>query len=114
MSLGHGSPHPDVKVAGSPIVVPRHRSGSRIPGGRTGLIAAAVAATVVLGGAGALALTVGSDDGDDSAMVAPAQVAPDMAADAQRLTDAERRKLMVDRALRAARQDAIERPALAV
>jgi hypothetical protein len=68
---------------------------------------------VVLGGAGALALTAGSDDGDE-AMVAPAQVAPDMAADAQRLTDAERRKLTVDRALRAARQDAIERPALAV
>jgi hypothetical protein len=111
-----------VKVAGSPQSAASGRepgsglriAGRRVPGGRIGLIAAAAAATVVLGGGGALALTAGGD-GAENSTVAPARLAPSMAADAaQHPAAEERRKLMIDRAARAARRDAAKPPVLAV
>jgi hypothetical protein len=116
-----------VKVAGEPEPPERPSepepgksgpriAGRRIPGGRTGLIAAATAATVILGGAGALVVTnLGDDGGGENATVAPARVASSMAADAAKYpSEAERRKMMVDRASRAARRDAAKPPNLAV
>jgi hypothetical protein len=89
-------------------------AGLRIPGGRPGLIATVTAAAVLIGGGGALALS-GSDDGADTGTVAPARVASGLAADAMRgPTEVQSRKLLADRASRAARRDAAKRPVLAV
>ncbi|HEY7484390.1 MAG TPA: lytic transglycosylase domain-containing protein [Streptosporangiaceae bacterium] len=126
MVIGPGPHQSDVKVAGSPLTEePAPRSdepaptgpriaGVRIPGGRTGLIAAAAAVVVLAGGGGAMALTSGGGDGE-TGTVAPARLAPSIAADAMRQpTEEQNRKLMADRASRAARRDAAKPPVLAV
>jgi hypothetical protein len=88
--------------------------GRRRPSGKSGLIAAAAAVTVLAGGGTALALT-GSDEGDETVTVSPARVAPQLAADAMRgPTEAQTRRMLADRAARAARRDAAKRPVLAV
>lgn len=92
----------------------RGRPGLRRPSGKTSLIAGAAALTVLVGGGTAMALT-GSDDGGETATVAPARVAPQIAADAMRgPSEAQSRRMLTDRAARAARRDAARRPVLAV
>jgi hypothetical protein len=88
--------------------------GRRLPGGKTSLIAVAATVTVLAGGGAALALT-GSDDGGETGTVSPARVAPQIAADAMRAPSAaQTRRMLTDRAARAARRDAAKRPVLAV
>lgn len=126
MTIGTGpQAFPDVKVAGDPPLDERPRSRThlagipvphlRIPGGRTGLIVTAAVA-VLAGGGGALALTAsGGDGGGDTGTVGPAKVVPDIAVDAMREpAAAQSRKLVADRASRAARREAVKRPVLAV
>jgi hypothetical protein len=88
--------------------------GLRRPSGKTSLIAATAALTVLIGGGAALALT-GSDDGGETGTVGPARVAGQMAADAMRQpSEAQARRTLADRAARAARRDAAKRPVLGV
>ncbi|HEX6467668.1 MAG TPA: lytic transglycosylase domain-containing protein [Streptosporangiaceae bacterium] len=87
----------------------------RVPGGKGTLVAAAAAVTVLAGGGGALALTGSGGDGGDTATVAPARAAPQVAADAMRRpAEVAGRKVLAERASRAAREDAAKRPVLAV
>ncbi|HEU5161447.1 MAG TPA: lytic transglycosylase domain-containing protein [Streptosporangiaceae bacterium] len=136
MTFGRGHLHADVKVAGSPPPdeqpppprSARHSAlgppdlaggspdlpGPRMPARKTGLIAAAAAVTVLVGGGTALALTGGGEDGE-SGTVAPARAASGIVADAMRQpTEAQARRMLADRAARAARRDAARRPVMAV
>ena len=140
LTNGRGLGHSDVKVAGNPRPAPsaplerpgspeplderpppamrraagRGRPGRWRPSGKTSLIAATAALTVLVSGGAALALT-GSDDGGETGTVAPERIAGQMAADAMRQpTEAQTRKMLADRASRAARRDAAKRPVLAV
>lgn len=119
MVIGQGPPAPDVKVAGRPTAeepasTGLHVAGVRIPGGRAGLIAVAAAVVVLAGGGGALALTGGGDDGE-TGTVSPGRVAPTIVADAMRAPSEQQvKKMMADRASRAARRDAAQHPELAV
>ncbi len=95
---------------------PPARGGFSLPGGaaRIGIIAGAAALAIGVAGAGAFALTGGSD-GAKKATVVPTQAAladPQNSASTQASADDAARKLMLDRASRAARGDAKKGPPL--
>lgn len=133
LTIGPGAVHPDVKVAGGPPPpvppgppeplderpaaktrqVGGAEPGRRRPGRKTSLIAAAAAVTVLVGGGAAFALT-GSDDSGEIGTVAPARAAPQLADAMRGPSEAQTRRMLADRAARAARRDAAKRPVLAV